>query len=300
MIWQFIKEAPSDALRYGGDIDVVKYINGKRHTVNPSQSIEYDLISDFFNEQKCSMRLLAPQLFSPSLAKLMCLGDELFCCDTGVNAYITPAPSIQENSDDVKQEQGFAPHYDDIDAFLIQTEGEKKWNLCIPKDKDLLALTPSSDFKMEEVQKFKVWEGTLKKGDLLYMPRGIIHYGTTKVGQSTHSTHVTISNQQNNSWADLLERTVNKALKIETRDNIEFRENLPHDLFDQKNIEEVKKRHLKLLGKIVEKASENLKQFGIEKLQTRFMMKRQAPQEITQGNDIEESEEEPPKTIDRD
>ena len=132
------------------------------------------------------------------------------------------------------------------------------------------------------------------------MPRGIIHYGTTKVGQSTHSTHVTISNQQNNSWADLLERTVNKALKIETRDNIEFRENLPHDLFDQKNIEEVKKRHLKLLGKIVEKASENLKQFGIEKLQTRFMMKRQAPQEITQGNDIEESEEEPPKTIDRD
>ena len=34
---------------YGGDIDVVKYINGKRHTINPSCPIELDLLNDFFH-----------------------------------------------------------------------------------------------------------------------------------------------------------------------------------------------------------------------------------------------------------
>ena len=43
----------------------------------------------------------------------MCLSDELFENDAGVNVYITPYPL------ESKVEQGFAPHYDDIDAFLL-------------------------------------------------------------------------------------------------------------------------------------------------------------------------------------
>lgn len=34
------------------------------------------------------------------------------------NAYLTPAGS-----------QGFAPHYDDIDAFILQLEGRKQWKV---------------------------------------------------------------------------------------------------------------------------------------------------------------------------
>ena len=102
-------------LRYGNEVDVVKFINGKRHTVNPScGSVESDLLFDFFDTQKCSIRLSRPHEFSTSLAKLMCLSDELFENDAGVNAYITPYPL------ESKVEQGFAPHYDDIDAFLLQ------------------------------------------------------------------------------------------------------------------------------------------------------------------------------------
>lgn len=44
------------------------------------------------------MRLLKPQIFSPSLAKLLSLSDELFSCDTGVNAYITPATEEGKNT----------------------------------------------------------------------------------------------------------------------------------------------------------------------------------------------------------
>ena len=46
------KEASDDSmlLRYGNEVDVVKFINGKRHTVNPSCStVESDLLFDFFD-----------------------------------------------------------------------------------------------------------------------------------------------------------------------------------------------------------------------------------------------------------
>ena len=36
-------------------------------------------------------------------------------------SYLTPAGS-----------QGFAPHYDDIEAFVLQLEGRKEWKLYSP------------------------------------------------------------------------------------------------------------------------------------------------------------------------
>ena len=81
-------------LKYGQEVDVVKFINGKRHTINPSCSdVNSDLLFDFFDVQKCSIRLSRPHEFSTSLAKLMCLSEELFENDAGVNAYITPYPT---------------------------------------------------------------------------------------------------------------------------------------------------------------------------------------------------------------
>lgn len=136
----------SGCLRYGHDLDVVKFINGKRHTINPSAGVvEHDLLFDFFDTQRCSIRLSRPHEFSSSIAKLLCLGDELFQSDTGVNAYITPYPKAE--SDKSKREQGFAPHYDDIDAFLLQLEGAKQWHLLKPPhEHQLLDIEPSSDF----------------------------------------------------------------------------------------------------------------------------------------------------------
>lgn len=43
---------------------------------------------------------------------------EWFGCVVGSNIYITPSNA-----------QGFAPHYDDVDVFIIQVEGRKLWKL---------------------------------------------------------------------------------------------------------------------------------------------------------------------------
>jgi hypothetical protein len=55
--------------------------------------------------QKCSIRLSRPHEFSSSIAKLLCLGDEIFESDTGVNAYITPYPKQQEGDNKAKKQE---------------------------------------------------------------------------------------------------------------------------------------------------------------------------------------------------
>jgi bifunctional lysine-specific demethylase and histidyl-hydroxylase NO66 len=158
----------------------------------------------------------------------MCLGDELFQCDTGCNAYITPYP---DNTS--KVEQGFAPHYDDIDAFMLQLNGKKTWNLCLPlKKSDLLCIESSKDFTKEQVEKMqKIFTGDLNKGDLLYMPRGIVHYGSTAPTKDTsgadHSLHVTVSNQQRNTWHDFILNNLPAQLEANCENDIALRQSLP-------------------------------------------------------------------------
>lgn len=43
-----------------------------------------------------------------------------FGCMVGSNAYLTPGGALN---------QGFAPHYDDIEAFILQLEGYKHWRV---------------------------------------------------------------------------------------------------------------------------------------------------------------------------
>ena len=172
-----------EQLRYGYDVDVVKYVNGKRHTINPSSGVvDGSLLFDFLDNQGCSLRLPRPHEYSTSLAKLLCLGDELFENDNGVNVYITPYPKTKDKvQDGDKKEQGFAPHYDDVDTFLLQIEGKKYWNLYTPPEESmLLDIEPSKDFTADIIKKSKkYWSGFLNEGDILYMPRGVVHFGKT-------------------------------------------------------------------------------------------------------------------------
>jgi lysine-specific demethylase/histidyl-hydroxylase NO66 len=73
----------------------------------------------------------------------------------GANVYLTPPGT-----------QGFAPHFDDVDAFLLQLEGKKQWRLYKPKNEDRLARVSSRNFTQEEIGQ-PCLETTLNAGDML-------------------------------------------------------------------------------------------------------------------------------------
>jgi len=137
----------------------------------------------------------------------LCRGVEMFFRQPiGANVYLTPA-----------QASGLRPHFDDHDAFVLQLEGSKEWRLF--------------GFAAEQPlrgQHFDVDASTLgdakqvvrlEPGDLLYLPRGVVH-----AAQSTDasSLHLTLG-LSSFSWADLLQ----EALTLRARNELPLRFTLP-------------------------------------------------------------------------
>ncbi|KAL7526476.1 hypothetical protein ACHAWF_005033 [Thalassiosira exigua] len=78
--------------------------------------------------------------------------------------------------------QGFAPHYDDVDVFVMQLEGYKQWRVCAPFGKgETLPRKSSSDYTDDEVEERgeEVLDVVLGPGDVMYLPRGWIHRAET-------------------------------------------------------------------------------------------------------------------------
>lgn len=141
------------SMQYGTDLDVTNYVNKRRVTLNPpppscpasrdgkkkgkgkSGSATTDDADSSANPEKavaagsgapggavvtpkfvwqkfregCSLRMPCPQKYSDPLHRLLSALEEEFGCMVGSNVYLTPPRS-----------QGFAPHWDDIEAFLLQ------------------------------------------------------------------------------------------------------------------------------------------------------------------------------------
>ncbi|XP_030021839.2 bifunctional lysine-specific demethylase and histidyl-hydroxylase NO66 [Manduca sexta] len=208
----------NENIQYTKNIDITSYVNNKRETHNPEgRAYAHSVWDSYLNG--CSIRLLNPQTYIPKLHLLNATLQEFFNSFVGANAYLTPPDS-----------QGFAPHYDDIEAFILQAEGKKHWRIYKPLDKNsVLPRVSSKNYEQEEIGE-PVMEVTLQAGDMLYFPRGYIHQGVTIDGE--HSLHVTISMYQQHSWADLLSKMIPAALQIAINENVEFRRGLPFDLYD--------------------------------------------------------------------
>eukprot|EP01050_Picozoa_sp_SAG11_P010563 SAG11_NODE_1064_length_5994_cov_4.748601_2_plen_199_part_00 len=126
-----------------------------------------------------SIRLLCPHAHSENVWELLSALESCFGSFVGSNSYLTPAGT-----------QGFAPHYDDIEAFVLQLEGKKEWQVYSPRSVDeTLPRFSSHDIKEDDLAD-PVFSATLTAGDLLYFPRGwvrcpvnlwlcIVHYHLT-------------------------------------------------------------------------------------------------------------------------
>uniref|UniRef100_A0A1B6GDQ5 Bifunctional lysine-specific demethylase and histidyl-hydroxylase n=1 Tax=Cuerna arida TaxID=1464854 RepID=A0A1B6GDQ5_9HEMI len=196
-------------------LDITSYTDGVRETHNVLGRAQPNLVWDFYSNG-CSVRLLNPQAFLPKIHALNATLQEYFGCFVGANVYLTPPNS-----------QGFAPHYDDIEAFVLQIEGKKHWKVYPPRnEQETLPRFSSPNFSQEEIGE-PILDVTLEPGDLLYFPRGYIHQASTVEGE--HSLHITLSAYQKTAWVDLLEKALPLALKRAAAEDVEFRRGLPRN-----------------------------------------------------------------------
>jgi lysine-specific demethylase/histidyl-hydroxylase NO66 len=96
------------------------------------------------------------------------------------NAYVTPP-----------QNQGFSNHYDVHDVFVLQIEGEKRWQIHAPVLDSPLRNQPWNDRRAAvsaRAAEEPLLEVVLQPGDCLYLPRGFLHAATALGGVSTHLT----------------------------------------------------------------------------------------------------------------
>jgi len=222
-------------LFYGQDLNVTRYQKGKDGV---KRRITLDHVSDNKDEEAeavdraevwsnydrgCTIRLLFPHKHADNVQSLLSSLELEMQCMVGANAYLTPPNSSQ----------GFAPHYDDIEAFCLQLEGKKRWKVYDPTFR--LPRVSSEDFTTEDLEgKTPVLDVTLEEGDLLYMPRGWIHQACTLQENGEHSLHLTISAMQQWSWVDLLEIVLPEALENAAMDesSITLRQGLPRGFLD--------------------------------------------------------------------
>ena len=220
---QLLSAGP-EPLRCGEDVDVTLYKHGERRDMmERGQPADPKEVWSLYGDKGCSVRLLRPQAQHRPLWQLLAKLEEHFRCGAGANTYLTPAGS-----------QGFAPHYDDIEAFILQVEGAKRWRVYEPLDEErTLPSTSSEDFTQADLDRAKhkpVLDVVLKPGDLLYFPRGWVHQAESPPGH--HSLHVTVSTAHHNTWGDYLRMVMPQAVEQAIAEVPELRQSMPRRYLD--------------------------------------------------------------------
>ena len=92
-----------------------------------------------------------------------------------MNAYFSPPNA-----------QGFLPHWDTHDVFILQVDGYKEWFFGHESTRILPQSSENSpDIRIEDMS----WDTkTLAPNNILYLPRGYVHYAKTSATSSLHLT----------------------------------------------------------------------------------------------------------------
>lgn len=185
------------------DVDVTKWVKGKRHSIGINdKTVNAEEIWDAFHHKGYSIRMVHPQQWHAPLYELCSALQEYFGNVVTCSSYLTPPGT-----------QGFGPHYDDAEIFVIQLLGEKKWFLYDRPDKSTSPRTPRvTQFRAEDI-------GTphtsliMRAGDVMYFPRGTVHQAVSC--DDSPSLHLTFSTFQQHTWYDFLLATVKLSSRSE-------------------------------------------------------------------------------------
>lgn len=215
-LFQFadLKQLCGRGVFYGRDVNFCRCVDGKKKVLNKDGKVNYNQLKKDFDQKRATIQFHQPQRFKDELWRIQEKLECFFGSLVGSNVYITPQES-----------QGLPPHYDDVEVFILQLEGEKRWRLYKPT----VPLAREYSLEPEDRIGNPTHEFTLKPGDLLYFPRGTIHQADTPSGVQ-HSTHITISTYQNNSWGDFLLDIVPGFVFDSMKQDVTIRAGLPRKL----------------------------------------------------------------------
>uniref|UniRef100_A0A3P8VBB7 Bifunctional lysine-specific demethylase and histidyl-hydroxylase n=1 Tax=Cynoglossus semilaevis TaxID=244447 RepID=A0A3P8VBB7_CYNSE len=207
----------SEGLEFYRDVNVVRCVNGKKKVLNKEGRVKSGILHKLFHGNKATVQFHQPQRFKDELWRIQEKLESFFGALVGSNVYITPQES-----------QGLPAHYDDVEVFILQLEGQKQWRLYEP------TVPLSAEYSVESEDRIgrPTHQILLKAGDLLYFPRGTIHQASTPAGVE-HSTHLTLISQVNNnnrSWGDLLLDTFPSMLYDSSRTDVSLREGVSRKL----------------------------------------------------------------------
>ena len=132
-----------------------------------------------------------------------------FSAEVKSNVYLTPAGV-----------QGLKPHHDTHDVFVAQIYGTKHWRLF--ESPITMPLHGQRYQHPPEGPGEPISEFDLTPGDMLYLPRGIVHDATSADAASLHLTIGVIPLR----WAEVIRAVVKKV----TADNLCFRASVPTSL----------------------------------------------------------------------
>jgi len=200
----------TNELYFESDVNVCRYVGNEKELLNEDRQITAEDVEDLMQEQ-ATFQFHQPQRY---VDQLWCAVEKLetyFGSLVGSNVYITP-----------KDSQGLAPHCDDVEIFVMQLEGKKEWKLYKPMVE--LSRDYTQDLMQEQIGE-PMMEVTLEQGDMLYFPRGVIHQAKT-VGEG-HSTHISVSTYQQNTWGDFMNHAVTQAIEKALEEDVSIRGGLP-------------------------------------------------------------------------
>ncbi len=190
-----VKSPVVNLYKAGEKVALASYTDEYRGESGAYHRVDLSRAFSRFNEGATIVVNGAETLFNNLSGFCLSLG-ALLRAPVQANVYVTPPGS-----------QGFSAHFDYHDVFVLQIAGTKRWRLY---DAGLEPLPAHSggkqvlgDLRLRE-------EVALETGDLLYMPRGVVHEAVTT---DTVSVHVTIGLSGLITWADFLPRALDELRK---------------------------------------------------------------------------------------
>jgi ribosomal protein L16 Arg81 hydroxylase len=156
-----------------------------------------------------TIRVRDVQKFDARLNRFAAEIQWFFAAQSQINVYLTPPAR-----------EGFAPHFDITDVFIVQCVGRKEWKIFHDYADKMELPLPDTPWDPDRYKPSTPAEAmTLCPGDVLYLPRGAMHQAFCTDRESMHLTISLVPV----TFADLLARELRRIAESD----IELRLRVP-------------------------------------------------------------------------